>query len=44
MSEPYWKSHDATLALYHGDCLEVMADMDEASVDAPLLPQGFGER
>ena len=34
MRSPYWASRDERVTLYHGDSLEVLRDLDAASVDA----------
>lgn len=44
MGEPYYE--DDSVTLFHGDCLEVMADLPEASVDSVLTdpPYSSGGR
>ena len=40
--KPYYS--DETVTLYHGDCLEVMADMPDRSVDAVITDPPFDAR
>lgn len=40
VSEPYWQ--DATVAVHLGDCVEVLAQVDEASIDAICTDPPYG--
>jgi site-specific DNA-methyltransferase (adenine-specific) len=40
MSTPYWEGEGVTL--YHGDCIEVMAEMPDNSVDAIVCDPPYG--
>lgn len=42
MSQPYYQ--DERVTLYHGDCREVMAEMDERSVDAVITDPPYSDR
>jgi len=40
--EPYWASDDGDVVLHLGDCLAVLATMDDASVDAVVCDPPYG--
>ena len=42
MVEPYYADDRATL--YHGDCLDVLADLPDCSIDAVVTDPPYGLR
>lgn len=40
--KPYWQGLDGTIRLYHGHCLDVMATLTDASIDAVVTDPQYG--
>jgi len=42
MKQPYWQSRDGSIVLYHGDALDVLAGLPDASVDMVFTDPPYG--